>query len=629
MAWPDPSHTTGVSRTYTTEHRAADFVESILPRTTLADFDPETLVDAIAGEMASGPRPGLVALAESMGVPSQDCVGTVMSARAMLMAAARGRAFYHHELRGRLPMPPHLFPEVDVWESGTVPIWEDGVLVEPKYFSFRQDAPFAAYNPIHRRKWRAHELLHGAVGFFWRRDASRFETYIGARLNELLPVVHWYGLDEMYRARCEEHRGRVLHREFCPRCEDALRPYWETEPMLRDEAIRHAQHAKAHFLREIDACRLEIATGEVHATPTGRLDASSDSVGYLYGHWPRVNAWSFRTWAELFLREGFDYFADLSVYADRVEACAARLVGGVAVTTMLRFDALRQRRLLQDLGYRALLALEWMDPDSPSSQAVDRTVMGALERCSAAVNDLVDSEDARWEAEDALQGLLEVLRDVHEAFPPSVSDALLALGTTFWDAGRDPEWEIGSIAEGISQGAPLAADQLDAGHVQAFLHSAHFGRKGRLVGRFAGYLRQEADAGNDSLDMLTDLVELEAWASNDPRRDEDGERFGQAIADLEHVVGEQLRLNATYRRATFGVEAVAELANANFRSDQVDLAAAYWRGELHIVVVDETIDEVIRAVQAGQKPDNEDALLELIEAGLILWRPGARAPKSE
>ena len=65
---------------------------------------------------------------------------------------------------------------------------------------------------MHRRKWRPHELLHGAVGFFWREDASRFETYVGARLNELLPVVHWYGLDEIFRPRCERHTGEVLFR---------------------------------------------------------------------------------------------------------------------------------------------------------------------------------------------------------------------------------------------------------------------------------------------------------------------------------------------------------------------------------------------------------------------------------
>ena len=625
MEWADPSHTVGVRETPTIEYRAADFVESVLPRTTFADLDPETLVDAIAGEMLSGPRPGLLAIAESMGVPARDCVGTVLSSRAMLMAAARGRAFYQHELRGRIPMPPHMFPEVDVWESGTVPVWEDGVFVEPKYFSFRQDAPFAAYNPVHRRKWRAHELLHGAVGFFWRSDASRFETYVGARLNELLPVVHWYGLDEVYRPRCERHQGEVLYREWCPDCEEALRPYWEVEPVDRADAVRFVRAAQEHLHRELEACRREIRTGEVHETPLGRLNASSDAVGYLLGHWPRVNAWSFRTWAELFLRDGFDYFSDLSAFADRVEACAARLVGGVAVTTVLRFHALRQRRVLQDLAYRALLALEWMDPDSPTSRAVDKTVMGALERCSQAVNDLVDSEDARWEAEDALDGLLEVLADVQDAFPPGVAEPLLALGLDFWPPGRDAGWEIANLAEGITQGAPLAADRIDGEHLQDFLQSDRFATQGRLVRRFGEYMSHEV-SGHET---VTDLVNLEAWASDDPRRDEDAERFAQEAESLDKLDPRQLRLNRTYRRAEFGVEAVAELATANFRSARGELAAAYWRGELHIVIVDDTIDDVLQAVREGRLPDDADAMLELMEAGLIVWRPGSELRDSE
>src|SRR5690606_6162444 len=126
----------------------------------------------------------------------------------------------------------------------------------------------------------------------------------GARLNELLPVVHWYGLDEIFRPRCEAHQSTVLHRDFCPACEDAVRPYWEVEPLDRRAAIAFTTSAREHFERELDACRREIATGEVVEVPDGRLNASTDAVGYLLGHSNRLDAWTFRTWAEMFLLDG-------------------------------------------------------------------------------------------------------------------------------------------------------------------------------------------------------------------------------------------------------------------------------------------------------------------------------------
>lgn len=605
----------------TIEYPPATLLEHVLPKTSFRDVDPEILVDAVAGEMSAGARPGLVELAEGMGVPPQDCLGTVFSARATLMAAARGRAFYYHELRGRIPMPPQMHPEVEVWEEGTVPVWKDGVLMEPKYFSFRQDAPFAAFNPVHRRKWRPHELLHGAVGFFWKPDATRFETYVGARLNELLPVVHWYGLDEIFRPRCDRHRGQLLYREWCGDCEDAVRPYWEVEPVDREAAIRFVRNAQEHFAREMETCRREIETREVHETPLGRLNASTDAVGYLLGHWPRMSSWSFRTWAEFFLRDGVDYFSDLAEYADRVEACCTKLVGGPVVTTYERFETLRQRRVLQDLGYRALIALEWLDPNSDVDLAVDKTVMGALERCGEAVDGLADGDEARWEAEDALDNLIEVLEDVRDAFDDEIADPLLAVGLPFWEPGRDDEFELTSLAHGISQGAPLTADRLDAGHITTFVESEFFGRTGRLVSRFATYLRDRADRKGPKYRTIADLASLEAWAAVEPRRDEQAERFGHRIETLDNVEPSRLRLNRTFRRAEFGAQAVGELVDVRFASDPVELAAAYWHGELHLVVVDDAVRDILDAIEGDAMPEPADRLIELCDAGLVVWLP--------
>ena len=604
----------------TVEFQTDDFIECVLPRATMAHLDIEAMVDGIAGEMLGGPRPDLVELASKLGAPSRDSLGTVLSARAMVMAARRGRAFYMHELRGRIPMPPELCPELEVWEEGTVPVWQDGVLVEPKYFSFRQDAPFAAYNPVHRRKWRPHELLHGAVGFYWSPNATRFETYVGARLNELLPVVHWYGFDEIFRPRCDEHRGAVLYREYCPRCESVLRPYWEVEPEDRLAALRFGRAAQEHFLREMEACRDEIRTGTVRETPLGRLNASSDAIGYLHGHWNRLTSVSFERWAQMFLIDGIDYVSDISAYADRVERHAARLVGGPVVASADRFATLRLRRVMQDYGYRALLALEWLTTPTHATQAIENTILGALQRCADAATRLAEEDEGGWDTAPALEHLVEMLRELRHALPDHVAEALLAAGLPFYEHGRDKHWELVQLAEGISQGARFSAARVDAGHIQTFANSEVFGRPGRLSSRFAEYLLNKART-NPRYREVAELASLEAWASDNPRRDEHAERFGIPVAGTEGLDAADLRINRTLRRAEFDTDAVAVLADTQFDDARVEMAGAYWRGELHLLVMDERMSHALAAIGAGVMPDDEEAVLALMEAGVVVWCP--------
>lgn len=588
-----------------------------LPAVALHDADPHRLVDAIAEVITAGPRPDLLELAAELAAPPVDFLSTVFSARATMMAMSRGRAFYHHELRGRVPMPEALRPEVDVWDGGTVPQWTDGVFVEPKYFSFRQDAPFAAYNTVHRRKWRPHELLHGAVGFFWRPDATRFETYVGSRLNELLPVVHWYGLDEVFRPRCPAHRGTVLHREHCRDCERACRPFWEVEidDADRAAAVRFVEEAQAHLNGELAACRDEIRTGRVHETPRGHLNASTDAVGYLLGHWNRLNAWSFRTWAEMFLRPGVDYHDDLADYADHIQACADQLVGGTVAVDRSRFEAMRQRRVLQDVAYRTVLALEWLEPGAEAA------LLDPLERCAAAAAQLHEAPSAaETTAADALDALLVALADLAGDLPEEVATPLLAFGLPFWSDGRDPDYELANLAEGIAQATPLAADLLDAEELRSFAASDLFGEPGRLATRFAAFLTGRASHVPE-LTATADLAALEAWIADDPHRDEEAERFAQPLSDLEVARPADVRLNRTARRAPFGAAAVAAYAEIEVDAPQVELLAAYWRGELQLVIVDAAVDAVLADVVAQRAPAAADTALALAEAGVIVWIP--------
>ncbi|MFW5967821.1 MAG: hypothetical protein ACOCV2_09900, partial [Persicimonas sp.] len=333
----------------------------------------EAIVDACEKLAEAGEPEGLADLLEGMGAPVLDMVVTPLSARAALRAAAEGRAFYHHELRKRVPMPEAQEPELPVWQGGTVPEWREGVLEEPKYFSFFQDTPFPAFNPNHRRKWRPHELIHGALTFFWHPEMTRFEMYVGSRLNELLPVVHWYGFDEVFRPRCPKHRGEVLYQTYCAECEAAARPYWETDESWRKErreaAMRFAERGLEHFDKEWRACMEELDTGRVVEVDWPQLDASSDAIGYMRGHWNRVTAWSFGVWVETFLKDGLDYFSSLERYAEHQAKLACELLSGDVSTSRERFEARRGRRAVQDAAYRIYLALDWLEV---GSEALER-----------------------------------------------------------------------------------------------------------------------------------------------------------------------------------------------------------------------------------------------------------------
>lgn len=587
------------------------------PLADFEDLDPAVFARSVARAMVR-PHPELRALLSRLGAPPVDMLTTLLSARATLLGAERGRAFFHHELRARVPVPEGLEPEVAVWDGTTVPSWQDGVYVEPKYFSFRQDAPFAAYNAVHRRKWRAHEMLHGANGFFWRPDMTRFEFYVGARLNELLPVVHWWALDEMYRPRCSLHAGSsALGTRWCAMCEkEAGRAFWEQEPtpQTHARATELATEAREHYSSELEACVREIETGHPVETFRRRLNASSDAIGYLRGHWNRTTAWSFGAWIEGFLIPGVDYYEDLSDYLQHIRAVATSLVSGSLRLEPKRFEALRLRRIAQDAAYRTLLALEWLEEGSAASRAVEVTVMPVLEHLARVSGDLVHSYEARWGTEEALDQLLEVLGHVRTALPAEVADSLLAFGLSFWPPGRDPDWEAANVREGLTQAMPQTLERVDDAAVGSFVESDDVEGPGRISSRFADHLRALGSP-------QADLARFEAWAQEDPRRDDDAEHFAAVPSRPEEVEAQRLRFNETFRRAAFSAEALEGIVALPSHSGFVELAGAYFGGALRMMLVDRRLAAVLEAVRAGEVPADFESLVDLIENGIVLWLP--------
>jgi hypothetical protein len=600
-------------------------VTSIEPRDWLPS--PDEVVDACAEAIVAGEPQGLTTFLSELGVPVLDMIVTPLSARAALLGAETGRAFYHHELRRRIPMPKELEPEIAVWDAGTVPYWESGVLVEPKYFSFFQEAPLPAFNPNHRRKWRSHELLHGAAKFFWHPQMTRFEFYVSARLNELMPIIQWYGLDEVFRPRCPRHLGRMLYAEYCQDCEDAAIPYWEVDlsDHDRDRAVAFVDGAWEHLSEEWRAISKEIETGEVVATPRLRLDASSDAIGYMRAHWNRATSWSFGQWAELFLIDGEDYFSSLRELQNNSENIARRLVSGDLNVSVESFRRLRARRALQDLAYRLMLAIQWLPEGSRAAERAEDALMPELEEAAELCNRLLTDPAASAEVAPSWARLTDTFLSSADLFPAEVTDNLLAMGIEWMNQEGHIEAALPQLLEGLQSALPETYARLEDPLVLAndFAYSQQFDDLGHLSNRFARWLETTGQDG-----LIKALARFEGWTALEPRKDDEAEDFATIPDELDTLLEPEgrLRLNRTLRRADFPARLMAELTGDDTLAgdEPVRVAAIVMRGELRVLVEDPATTAIFDSIDALTPDHLGPALENLLDNGFVVWLPHPR-----
>ncbi len=221
-------------------------------------------------------------------LPEGEVLASPFGMRAVVMGAREGVVAVHHETRAIIPVDPEFVDDAVIDPMHGV--WDGGELRLGKYQSFFQDEPFIRWNPNHSAKWTPHEMLHRASGFFARDTMTKWEFYIGSRLNEIAPVALWYGADEFLRL--ERSATDVVNdtpRLQAPR--ELCRWIYDDEDLLRERARREAHFVResaAHFEAEMDAIRSEIADGQRIVVPHPRLNSSSDALAYVVGHYNRV-----------------------------------------------------------------------------------------------------------------------------------------------------------------------------------------------------------------------------------------------------------------------------------------------------------------------------------------------------
>lgn len=256
-------------------------------------------------------------LAELNRSPSARAVGELAAASQLVLS--------HFEHRAALE-PPEAWLPPDRPDLGDRPVWGDGILLEGKYTSFRQDSMVASFHPGHAPKWTAHELLHPLVGFAWHKNPTRFFLAMGARLAELLPVTLYYFLDEAFLSRCEAHRDLgPLYAVYCSDCEKAA----AEGPRRTDaRAEQYLEEGTRFFERELRAVERSIKLGAPVASPFGSIDLCSDALAYIGMQGDRLKSADWAWFMERFYgMPGTGCHADLESLIARARALFSHLVG--------------------------------------------------------------------------------------------------------------------------------------------------------------------------------------------------------------------------------------------------------------------------------------------------------------
>lgn len=330
-------------------------------------------------------------IAERARLPLGEVVASPFGLRAVAMAVEVGATTVDRETRALLD-----------WQvEGAVAderhgVWESGRLHVGKYQAFLQDAPFATYDPAHVAKWGPHELMHRAAGFFWRRGMTRFEHYLGARLNELLPVALWYGPDQLLRLREDGFERASAAREAN---ETDARWCEETDDDHLRRTLRWLRRGFDHVATELDAIDRERRSGRCIPTPHhvggATLNASSDALAYVVAHHERLEQPAVAD-----ALHGSGAFASVDEYRAHIEERWEALLFGDRSLDFAAIERQRSIRVEWDQRLRRALAGEGADPDSVAADGLEAFDLGQLYdgllSVAPRLADIAEERDPEW-----------------------------------------------------------------------------------------------------------------------------------------------------------------------------------------------------------------------------------------
>ncbi len=480
-------------------------------------------IDRALHQLRSAPEPPYVA-----GVPNEDLARSPAAATVARLAAQCEIRVSHFEHRAHRALPAAWVAD---GQDGAAPAWEDGVLAEAKYASFRHDLLVASFHPGHRPKWSAHELCHALVGFAWSADATPLWHATAARLAELVPTTLWYFLDEIGLRRCPRHTGPTF-RAGCGACNRAASE--GRGPIDEPDAARWLADADRFLQAEIAAVRETMRTGIPRSAAWGPLDLCSDGIAYARAHVPRLRSAEMAMWVERF----FD--PALGVMHPTLESLLARVEGVVrAITEGAPLDGGGDagRWTAMDLAFRFLEVHADTDGDARAELVA-----------------LVD----RLTAGEPPATVVDRYRALCEDFVLPAPDEVAAVG---YDVEGVPCRSAAQIAEGLRTVVPVtmtAIDDADADLAPRFVATDAAAREPLGI-RFAAWLTAHAPG------PLADLARWEA-ALRAARGEPDAAALGS---------GQGARLAGGVRIVESGVD-VDELAEGVERGDVMAVMRDGW-----------------------------------------------------
>lgn len=439
--------------------------------------------------------------ADFAGVPVGEIVASPFAFRSALMGIGQGIATVHSELRTQEPWASAACsndPSIEVPED----VWVDGVVQEGKYTSFLQDGPFITLNPNHQSRWTAHEFVHRIQGFFFRPDMSRWELYLGARLNEALPVALWYGFDLVARLKEEgwEAREATLHPGASE--EDALWLFAEEEELRAHVAktIAYLKEGIAWVTGEWDAVREEVNSGVQVIREGGFLNGSSDATAYVVAHWNRLSHVPVQRVLSEGPRLNRESFSSVGAYLEQVENTLDRLLFSTLEGSLTDSEALREGRIAWDEAlWRAIR---------------EESVGGKSEEFSRLARKRLDGTYAEGEVPPRFE--------TDEAIPQ------MGLAWSGEDSSRK-DWE--QLVRGLESILPVTVHALsesdpDAAVLTHFVEAGFVSHRASLAERFAAALK------DFDVPFLSEMARFEWLLSGGLSRSDQVERLSMDIQDL-------------------------------------------------------------------------------------------------
>lgn len=419
-------------------------------------------------------------LAREASLPLAEVVASPFGMRAVALAVREGAKSRHRELRAEPAGTAD--PTVADPDHG---VWDRGVLRTGKYQGFYAESPFATYDPSHTAKWGPHELTHRAAGFGFDPSMSRFELYLCARLNELVPVVLWYGPDQVMRldeARFDREDAGVRKEATLDRAR-----FWNGDDLEAHAkaTVRWLRAGIEHFERELAAIDEERQTGRRvrvrhHHPGAQTLDASSDATAYVVGHEARL-----RRAADALSAVDERWRApSVDLYRERVEDLFDRLLFGAVAIDPSQVAERRGKRQAWDSAHREAIAPR--SPEVPldgSAEGLDlaqlRDGLGQVAPASFGVDEGTLEAFAKSDAMWRRAPLAVRWRDFLDAGPRR---ALATLEAAILTVGRDDAIE--HLCEPLGEGGHLvwseSAERLSLAHDALGAH-AHFAETGEPV----------------------------------------------------------------------------------------------------------------------------------------------------